>query len=149
MQKNDLLCEKFRRISVHSKVRGHLFPVHIRSLCDGFEAAGIPMPRVQNFCGGVQVTVQRTKFMQMMNVGNDVGKNVGNMSETQLTDRQAKICKLIKDYPHISAKGLSEVLSVVPRTIERDLSELQKEGVIIREGSKTAGHWVLLKQIKD
>ena len=83
------------------------------------------------------------------NVGNNVGKDVGNMSETQLTDRQAKICKLIKDYPHISAKGLSEVLSVVPRTIERDLSELQKEGVIIREGSKTAGHWVLLKQIKD
>lgn len=116
---------------------------------DGFEAAGIPMPRVQNFCGGVQVTVQRTKFMQMMNVGKDVGKDVGNMSETQLTDRQTKICKLIKDYPHISAKRLSDVLSVVPRTIERDLSELQKEGVIIREGSKTAGHWVLLKQIKD
>lgn len=107
------------------------------------------MPRVQNFCGGVQVTVMRTKFMQMMNVGNNVGKDVGYMSETQLTDRQAKICKLIKDYPHISAKGLSEVLSVVPRTIERDLSELQKEGIIIREGSKTAGHWVLLKQIKD
>lgn len=116
-----------------------------KKIRDGFEAAGIPMPRVQNFCGGVQVTVQRTKFMQMMNVGN----NVGNMSRTQLTDRQIKICKLIKDYPHISAKGLSEVLSVVPRTIERDLSELQKEGVIIREGSKTAGHWVILKQIKD
>ena len=122
-----------------------------KKIRDGFEAAGIPMPRVQNFCGGVQVTIQRTKFMQMMNVGNNVGnnvgKNVGNMSEAQLTDRQAKICKLIKDCPHISAKGLSEVLSVVPRTIERDLSELQKEGVIIREGSKTAGHWVILKQI--
>ena len=81
-----------------------------KKIRDGFEAAGIPMPRVQNFCGGVQVTVQRTKFMQMMNVGNNVGKNVGknvgNMSEAQLTDRQAKICKLIKDYPHISAKGL-------------------------------------------
>ena len=74
--------------------------------------------------------------MQMMNVGN----NVGNVSETQLADRQAKTCKLTKDYLHISAKGLSEVLSLVPRTIERDLSELQKEGVIIREGSKTAGH---------
>ena len=85
--------------------------------------------------------VHRTKFMRMMNVGN----NVGNLSEIQLTDRQMKICKLIKDYPQISAKGLSEVLSVVSRTIERDLSELQKQGVIIREGSKIAGHWVLLK----
>ena len=115
------------------------------------------MPKVQNFCGGVQVTVERTKFMQIMNVGinvginvgNDVGINVGNMAEVQLTDRQKKICRLIKEYPHLSAKGLSEVLSVVQRTIERDLSELQTGGIIIREGSKKAGHWVLLKQIND
>ena len=115
---------------------------------EGFEAAGLPMPKVQNFCGGVQVTVQRTKFMNMMHVGNNVGNNVGNQSETQLSDRQREICRLIKNYPQISAKGLSEVLSVVSRTIERDLSELQKEGIIIREGSKTSGHWVLLKQIQ-
>ena len=124
-----------------------------KKIRDGFEAAGIPLLKVQNFCGGVQVTVERTKFMQIMNVGNDVGKNVGNdvgnMSDVQLTDRQKKICKLIKEYPQISAKGLSEVLSVVSRTIERDLSELQKDGIIIREGSKTADHWVLLKQIND
>lgn len=120
-----------------------------KKIRDGFEAAGIPLPKVQNFCGGVQVTVERTKFMQIMNVGNDVGNDVGNMSDVQLTDRQKKICKLIKEYPQISAKGLSEVLSVVSRTIERDLSELQKDGIIIREGSKTAGHWMLLKQIND
>ena len=120
--------------------------------------------KVQNFCGGVQVTMERTKFMQMMNVTENVtenvtdvtnhvienvGINVGNMSEAQLTDRQKKICKLIKEYPHLSAKGLSEVLSVVQRTIERDLSELQTGGIIIREGSKKAGHWVFLKQIND
>ncbi|MGN0047845.1 MAG: ATP-binding protein [Bacteroides sp.] len=114
---------------------------------DGFEAAGIPMPKVQNFCGGVQVSVQRTTFMKMTNVGNNVGNNVGYVSDIQLTDRQLKICRLIKEYPHISAKGLSEVLAVVSRTIERDLSELQKAGFIIREGSKIAGHWVLLKEI--
>ena len=39
---------------------------------DGFEAAGIPMPKVQNFCGGVQVSVQRTKFMKMTNASDDV-----------------------------------------------------------------------------
>ena len=71
------------------------------------------------------------------------------MSETQLTERQREMANIIKENARITAKALSEVLSVVPRTIERDLSELQKEGVIIREGSKTAGHWVLLKQIKD
>ena len=28
------------------------------------------MPKVENFCGGVQVTIVRTQFMKMMNGGN-------------------------------------------------------------------------------
>ena len=35
------------------------------------------MPKVENFCGGVQVTIERTKFVQMTNVGDNVGDNVG------------------------------------------------------------------------
>ena len=49
----------------------------------------------------------------------------------------------------MSATEMSVILSVVKRTIERDLADLQKKGVIIREGSAKAGHWVLLKQIQD
>ena len=123
---------------------------------EGFEAAGIPMPKVQNFCGGVQVTVQRTKFMQMMNVGNNVGNNVASnvvssvvsVSQVQLTERQQEIYKLIKANSFISSKQMSVVLSVVHRTIQRDLAALQKAGIIIREGNTSAGHWVLLKQIQ-
>ena len=123
---------------------------------EGFEAAGIPMPKVQNFCGGVQVTVQRTKFMQMMNVGNNVGNDVASnvvssvvsVSQVQLTERQQEIYKLIKANSFISSKQMSVVLSVVHRTIQRDLAALQKAGIIIREGNTSAGHWVLLKQIQ-
>lgn len=120
---------------------------------EGFEAAGIPMPKVQNFCGGVQVTVQRTKFMQMMNVGNNVASNVVSsvvsVSQVQLTERQREIYKLIKANSFISSKQMSVVLSVVHRTIQRDLAALQKAGIIIREGNTSAGHWVLLKQIQS
>ena len=119
---------------------------------EGFEAAGIPMPKVQNFCGGVQVTVQRTEFMQMMNVGNNVASNVVSgvvsVSQVQLTERQQEIYKLIKANSFISSKQMSVVLSVVHRTIQRDLAALQKAGIIIREGNTSAGHWVLLKQIQ-
>ena len=119
---------------------------------EGFEAAGIPMPKVQNFCGGVQVTVQRTKFMQMMNVGNNVASNVVSsvvsVSQVQLTERQQEIYKLIKANSFISSKQMSVVLSVVHRTIQRDLAALQKAGIIIREGNTSAGHWVLLKKIQ-
>ena len=42
----------------------------------------------------------------------------------------------------------SVVLSVVPRTICRDLAALQKKGVLVREGNTSAGRWVLLADIK-
>ena len=37
-------------------------------------------------------------------------------------------------------------LSVVKRTIERDLADLQKKGILCREGNTSAGRWVLLRE---
>ena len=56
------------------------------------------------------------------------------MSETKLTERQQKILNLIKESPTITGKQMSETLSVSQRTIERDLSAMQKIGVLKREG---------------
>ena len=112
--------------------------------------AGLPMPKVENFCGGVQVTIERTKFMQMTNVVSDVTSNVVSnvvsLSQVQLTDRQKKMANLIKDNPFISAQEMSVVLAVVHRTIQRDLAAMQKMGVLIREGNTSAGHWVIIQK---
>jgi ATP-dependent DNA helicase RecG len=48
------------------------------------------------------------------------------VSETKLTERQQKMLNLIKESPTITGKQMSETLSVSQRTIERDLSALQK-----------------------
>ena len=40
----------------------------------------------------------------------------------------------------------SVVLSVVKRTIERDLADLQKKGILFREGNTSAGHWELIEK---
>lgn len=70
--------------------------------------------------------------------------NVGDLSETKLTERQLKIINFIKESPSITAKQLSETLSVSSRTIERDLSALQKISILKREGKDNCGIWVLL-----
>ncbi len=44
------------------------------------------------------------------------------MSETKLTERQQKMLNLIKESPTITAKQMSETLSVTPRMVERGLS---------------------------
>jgi len=68
----------------------------------------------------------------------------GDMSETKLTERQQKILNLIKESPTITGKQMSETLSVSQRTIERDLSALQKIGVLRREGKDNDGVWVII-----
>ena len=52
-----------------------------------------------------------------------VTSNVGDVSEIKLTERQQN---MIKENPSISAKQMSETLSVSSRTIERDLSLMKK-----------------------
>ena len=65
------------------------------------------------------------------------------MSETKLSERQRKILNLIKESPTITSKQMSEILSVSQRTIERDLSAMQKMGIIKHEGKDNAGVWVV------
>ena len=116
---------------------------------EGFEAAGIPMPRVQNFCGGVQVSVQRTTFMKMMsvadNVTSDVTSDVTSLSPVQLTKRQRDIINLINENEQISATEMSRVLSVVVRTIRRDLAVMQEQGIIAHTGNTSAGKGIVLR----
>ena len=84
-----------------------------------------------------------TQFQTIIFASSDT-PNVGDMSETKLTERQQKILDLIKESPTITGKQMSETLSVSQRTIERDLSALQKKGVLKREGKDNDGVWIVV-----
>ncbi len=101
---------------------------------------------MESHFGGILVTFQRgfDVISGRKNVVSDVVSDVVSLSGVQLTDRQKKICELIKENPFISSKQMSVVLSVVPRTIWRDLSDMQKKGVLVREGNTNAGHWIVM-----
>lgn len=75
----------------------------------------------------------------------NVGDNDGEVSETKITEHQQKILNLIKESPTISGRQMSEKLSVSRRTIERDLSALQKSGILKHEGKDNDGVWVVLE----
>lgn len=75
------------------------------------------------------------------NVGNVSETNVGNLIKVELSNRQRFIVSIIKDNPNITAKEMSETLSVTQRTVERDFAILQKAGIIRHEGKVNAGIW--------
>ena len=117
-----------------------------KKIREGFEGAGLPMPKVENFCGGVRVSFQRgfDVVTGKMISASDVSSDVVSMSQVKLSDRQQDIVELIKKNPFISAQQLSQVLSRVHRTVQRDLADLQKKGVLVREGNTSAGHWEVI-----
>ena len=71
----------------------------------------------------------------------NVGDDDGDVSEAKLTEHQRKILNLIKELPTITAKQMSETLSVSSRTIERDLSQMKKMEILKREGKDNDGEW--------
>ena len=88
-----------------------------------------------------------TQFQTIIFASSDtpnVGDYDGDMSETKLSERQQKILNIIKESPTITGKQMSETLSVSQRTIERDLSALQKIGVLKREGKDNNGVWRIM-----
>ena len=74
----------------------------------------------------------------------NVGDYGGDMSEMKLTERQLIILNLIKESPTITGRQMSETLSVSQRTIERDLSALQKKGILKHEGKDNDGLWGII-----
>jgi len=68
------------------------------------------------------------------------------MSPVKLSEKQMAILELIRKDSRISVKEMSLVLSQVERTIKRQLADLQKKGILIREGNTSAGHWEIIEK---
>ena len=63
----------------------------------------------------------------------------------ELTARQKRIKELIRIKPAITILQMTAILAIPKRTLQRDLSLLQKAGVIRHEGSDKSGIWVVLE----
>ena len=71
-----------------------------------------------------------------------------NCHEVIINSRQKRIISLIKLKPSIIVEQMTSILSISKRTLERDLSMLQKADVIRHEGSRKSGIWVVLEPYK-
>ena len=102
----------------------------------------MPIPTVAEHFGGVQIVVERTFFKQLNK--NGVENGVENAAQKKKLERYNSIIALIKENTFITADQMSERLNVVPRTIQRYLAEMQKKGILIREGDKNGGRWIVI-----
>lgn len=59
---------------------------------------------------------------------------------------EENILALIKNNPEITIPEIAQRLNKTPRTIERQMQNLKKMGVLIRIGSRKAGYWEILEK---
>ena len=114
------------------------------------------IPKVENFCGGTLVTIQRPTSnpyndeqiaeKSAQDVVKDVVKEIG----VELSERQLSIIALLTLNPTITIPEMSGKMSgkkpITTRTIERDIAYLQNHDIIKREGGRKEGRWVVLRK---
>ena len=80
--------------------------------------------------------------------GESSAKNTEKFGEITLNGTQMEIVQRIEADNRISAKHISEELSLSVRAIEKSIKELRDKGVLVRHGSARGGYWEVVK-LKD
>lgn len=133
-----------------------------KKIREEFERAKMPLPVIEEKGGGVMAVIKRKTVddvikerenggeMSEINIednGGNVGDNGGNVAVIKLTNRQRLIVSLIIKQPSITAKQMAVMTDIPQRTIERELSALQKLKVLSRVGAPRTGKWKVVEHI--
>lgn len=127
-----------------------------KKIREGFESAGLPMPKVENFCGGVRVTFQRKNentakpnSADAQDVAGNVAENVAESTlkstlKGTLKGTLKHIVELIEENPDITIDNVAELLQMNRRGIVKHFKNLKQKGIIRRVGPDKGGHWEII-----
>ena len=120
-----------------------------KKIREGFESAGLPMPKVENFCGGVRVTFQRKSATENATENattqKTTQKNVEKIVENSVEKSVEKVWRLMKQDPYITTKQIADAVGLSIRGIEENIKKLKREGRIRRIGGDNGGHWKVIE----
>ena len=77
-------------------------------------------------------------------VTQDVTQGVTKDVTKQISERQRLVLQMIEDDSYVTTNEMSQKTGVTTRTIKRDLEYLQEQGILIREGGRKEGRWIIL-----
>jgi len=113
-------------------------------------ANDMPNSRKNGYKADVKIVPQKSSFhTTTTNVVDNVVNGVVKIDFSQLTDRQINILEFMVQYPTITAKEMSQRLSLASRTIQRDIAILTKLGRVVREGGRYDGTWRVITKPKE
>ena len=110
-----------------------------------FQEAGLPVPVIEEICGGIRVTVRKKVDSRSFNPDMKTRENAGEKTREKTRE---KIIRIIRETPGITAGQLAEVLEISRKGVEWQLNALKRDGVIARVGPDKGGHWEVLSNGK-
>jgi len=75
--------------------------------------------------------------------GGKVGGN-GGINTDESVGYEADIIRYVRLHPNATQRSINTAIGVPLRTIQRIMSQLQKKGILIREGSRRLGQWKVI-----
>lgn len=99
----------------------------------------VPLDDSYSFDAGIG-RVQRSLEKDFgKNFGKDFGKDFG------INETQQKIVALISENPVITTERIAEAIGITQRQVESNMRELKLRGIVVREGGRRYGRWVVVK----
>ena len=68
----------------------------------------------------------------------------GGINTDESVGYEADIIRYVRLHPNATQKSINTATKVPLRTIQRTMSQLQKKGILIREGSRRLGQWKVI-----
>ncbi len=133
----------------------------IAKIYNAFKTAGLPEPKMEEFQGGMLVTIYKNKINYSTSVAEPKGepyiksesgrKVIGKWSESDREvigkwsekgrEETIEILNLINANPKYTAEQMAALLGKSTRIVEKHIAKLKKAGMIIREGGTFGGYW--------
>jgi len=103
---------------------------------------GLPEPEFIDFDGDFRVNMYRQLPEKDWSHTDDTKRDTNDT----ISENDTKILNLIKENPSITQAELKEKLQVSIVTVKRLMADLQKRGLIERQGSSRKGKWIIIGQ---
>ena len=68
----------------------------------------------------------------------------GGINTDESAGYEADIIRYVRLHPNATQRSINTAIGVPLRTIQRIMSQLQKKGILIREGSRRLGQWKVI-----
>ncbi|MBO7552441.1 MAG: putative DNA binding domain-containing protein [Bacteroidaceae bacterium] len=117
-----------------------------KKICEGFDAAGLPIPKIETADGGVRVTFQRNNVNNVLTGGQTSSQTGGQTSSQTTVDI---VFDLIRQNPRITKSDIAKATGISKSYIQQCINRLKKENKILRKGSPTyGGIWEIIQEEK-